>query len=251
MAKYPNFYESLPEANKRIKGTVILYDGQPFHVLAVANHMNDDIFRVYMEPLCSAGESESQFNPFDSISKNSGDNPSVGPLCDQYLESKKHTKVIRKMMNSPHFNKFRPFPLGFVNIDGRCVYVERAPTRRTEQGLNSQSLIQHSVCLSQPNFRSRGVGLLSYELADTILGNYPSFDETFEALNNPEISNVGAAFDRKFALVRGPIGMLFLAYKDEIVGVFPNNDKSFLKIGENFRHLTEILTATEYFGRIS
>jgi len=250
MAKYPNFYEFLPEANKRIKGTVIIYDGHPYHVLAIANHTGDNIFRVYMEPLCDGKESEQRFYPFDGISKNSGDNPSVGPLCDEYLGMNPHSKVIRKQMNSPHFNKFRPFPLGFVNIDSRCVYVERAPTRRTEQGLNSQSLSQIPVCLGGNSYRDRQVGLLTNELADTILGNYPTIDETFEALNNPEISNRGVAFDRKLALVRGPIGMLFLAYKGDIVGVFPQCDKTLLKLGDDFKYLTEVIAATEYFGRI-
>lgn len=250
MVDYPNFYESLPEANKRIKGTVVLYDGLPFHVLAVANHFDDGIFRVYMEPLCDGKDSENRYSPFDGISKNSGDNPSVGPLCDEYLQMKPHSKVIRKKMNSPHFKRFRPFPLGFVNLDGRCVYVERAPTRRTEQGLNGQSITQISVCLGEKRFHNRAVCLLTKELGDTILGYYPGIDETFEALNNPEISNLGVAFDRKLALLRGPIGMLFLAYKGDIVGVFPHSDKSFLKLGDNFKYLHEVLATTEYFERI-
>jgi len=52
------------------------------------------------------------------------------------------------------------------------------------------------------------------------------------------------------ALVRGPIGMLFLAYKGDVVGVFPQCDKTLLKLGNDFKYLTEVIAATEYFGRI-
>ena len=49
--KYPNFYENLSEANKRLHGTVVLYDGHPYYILAISNHFTDGIMRVYMEPL--------------------------------------------------------------------------------------------------------------------------------------------------------------------------------------------------------
>jgi hypothetical protein len=43
--------------------------------------------------------------------------------------------ILRKQMNSPLFNKFRPYPLGMCNTKGqRAYYLERQPNRKTEQG---------------------------------------------------------------------------------------------------------------------
>lgn len=251
MVDYPNFYESLPEANKRLKGTVVLYDGFPYHVLAIANHKGDDIFRVYMEPLCDAKDSNYNYHPFESISKNSGDNPSVGPVCDEYMEKLPERGVIRKYMNSPLFRKFRPFPLGFVNTGPYAVYVERGPTRRTEQGLTDNALSQRNVCIIKGNnLSSFRVQLLSNVLSDCILGYYPTKEEVFENLRNPDIVNSGVAFDRRYAVVRGPIDMLFLVYKRDIVGVFPNLDHSVLKLDRNYDHLREVISMSNHFERI-
>jgi len=248
MVSYPNFYQSLTEANRRLKGTVVLYDTQPYHILAIANH-KDDIFRVYMEPLCPDIDSCRHLSPFDSITKNSGDSPSVGLLVEKFM-AENPSRIFRKQINSPLFRKFRPFPLGMVNKDGTCFYLERSPVRRTEQGLISSSIMTKDVCVFRSQGYSKPPSLFSNEVADCIRGNYPTIDEVFENLNNPDISNKGVAFDRNLAIIRGPIEMLFLVYKSTVVGSFPYNHKSLLKLGKNFQYLREVLSFSGYFQEI-
>ena len=49
MEKNVNFYENLEEAQRRLRGTVVMYDGIPHYVLAITDHQSGGIFRVYMQ----------------------------------------------------------------------------------------------------------------------------------------------------------------------------------------------------------
>jgi hypothetical protein len=58
--------------------------------------------------------------------------------------------IIRKTMNSPKFNKFRPFPLGMCNSNGRCYFLERQPLRpKVEQGLIRSMVTEKQITLAE------------------------------------------------------------------------------------------------------
>jgi hypothetical protein len=83
---------------------------------------------------------------------------------------------------------------------------------------------------------------------DCILGNYPTPKDTLEGLKNPKFINESVAFNREFALVRGPIDLIFLAYREDIVGVLPNADFSRLKLGKEFIHTKEVIEELNLFS---
>lgn len=258
MAEHPNFYESLAEASMRLRNAVIMYDGEPYYCLGVTNHKPNGIFRIYLTPTGQETDdgmvSAVGVTPDFNLGPNNG--PGVGTAMDEWMEAKKGHKVIRKEMNSPLFNKFRPFPLGMINTKGSVFYVERHPTRRTEQGLKQDMLTSKVLTAGgeePPKVKSYGrmnVDMLGKEFRATVLGEYPSAQECLDNLLNPKIVNEAAAFHRDFALVRGAVDMIFLAYKEDIVGSLPKDSLEEVVLGRRFRHVREAVSDLRLFKSI-
>ena len=247
MVAHVNFYESIDEARMRLYRTIVMYDAEPFYVIAISNHNADGIFRIYMRPL---NKTESAFDyVIDSYGHN---HTQIGKHLDKYLADNTSSIIVRKQMNSPHFNKFRPFPLGMCNDDGRVFYNERQPTRKTEQGLTSSMVVSEPVSLTKsPVNRFRGeTNIFTEGFRECILGAYPTAVECLENLKDPTISNEAAAFNRCFAFVRGPIDMMFLAYKNNVVGVLPTSDFSSVRLGRDFAHVKEAVQSLNLFTSV-
>ena len=257
MPAYTNYYETIKEARMRLLGTVILYDNRPYYVLAIADHKADGIYRMYLDDLLHKdGPARRRIHgmPYDWCDEGVGH--TVGDKMDEWMEKQKQTPeeigVIRKMMNSPLFNKFRPFPLGMVNVGSTVMYVERQPTRNTLQGLAQQMLNVSSVSIvPKEGIRPRSaVSVDSVQLARTIINDYPSPEECLKALSDDRVANEGAAFHRQFAIMRGPLDMMFVAYKSEVIGILPNHDLSVITIGRNYSHCKEAVAELNVFGDI-
>lgn len=254
MAAYTNFYETVTEANMRLRGTVILYDQIPHYVIAISNHRQDGIFRIYMEPLGVGQMKMAHRNyPMPALQLPS-DVPDVGVHMDSFMDTfldkyKKPCPVIRKQMNSPLFNKFRPFPLGMCNSAGKVVYFERSPQRRTEQGLNLGALTSQQVFIG----RTESLNKFDYYAEDfvrCIKGDYPSAQEALTQMRLPSCENEGVAFHRLFAFIRGPANTMFLANKADIVGFLPENNLAKLFLAAKFHYLKESITDLGLFENI-
>jgi hypothetical protein len=161
-------------------------------------------------------------------------------------------------MNSPLFNKFRPFPLGMCNVPGEGVfYIERQPNRKTEQGIISSMLDETLITtappmgkLSKSRYVGGAVSCYGSAFRACVMAEHPTAEECLVNLLDPEIVNTAAAFHRHFALARGPLNMLFLAYKTDIVGILPRNDFSQVRIGKDFRHTREVIEELKLFQSI-
>lgn len=247
MANHLNFYENINEARMRIGGTVVLYDGKPYSVLAICDHKPDGVFRVYLLP--TGLDIPIHVPPLDSIPR---DHPSLGPALDTWLDANKNTPVIRKQMDSPRFNKFRPFPLGMCNTGGHAFYVERQPTRKTEQGLTRASVVETYLNGGKAEVRNglTNIGLTGAAFRDTILGDYPSASECLAALTSNSTANSGAAFHREFALIAGPLELIFLAYRGDYIGVLPDESLNRLRLGKRFGYLREACQDLGIFNQI-
>ena len=251
MAKYTNFYETIKEMNMRLAHTVVMYDKEPYYVLCATDHKGDGIFRLYLDPL-GKGPTESSTGsvPYEWM-----DEPGMsrGQKMDEYLEKNKNTRIIRKMGNSPAFDKFRPFPLGMCNKNGRVYYVERSPTRHTSQGLTQSMMMVRSVSLvgGTEKVNPYEVSIFDNDFYDTMTGSYPSCQEVISELKNPEVINVGAAFHRNFAVMRGPLDTMYLAYKNEVVGQLVNQDTSEVRLGKAFVYTRECIEDLKIFNKIS
>lgn len=250
MPSHVNFYENIKEARMRLLHTVVLYDGVPFYIYAVSDHRPDGIFRVYMDEIGNPKGMAHQRLP--AFPYDHGD--STGVLLDEYISKNPNCGIVRKMMNSPSFNKFRPFPLGMMNMNGDTFYIERQPVRHTQQGLTNQMIVTNPVSL-KPSDKSKiasvvGHGSFGVEFKMMVLGQYPSFDECVKNLTDPEVINDAVGFHRDFAVVRGPVDTLFLGYKDSVVGTIPNADRSVLRLSRKHVHVKESVEELGIFKSI-
>jgi hypothetical protein len=265
MAKHVNFFETLAESHIRLVNTVIYYHGPgeegPYFVYAITDHMKDGKFRIYLRKLGQSGVPVKQINIPSSILGRA--DPSLGKAMDDYMKNYPEANVVRKQMDSSYFNNFRPFPLGMHNhvvrdkedkiVDCECLYLERQPNRKTEQGLVPSMIYVVPVTAAMkrtPSPASFGFDLWAPEFLDCIMGEYPSADTCLSMLRNPKIENEAAAFHRYFAIVRGPIGALYLSYKGEIVGILDNNNLSQITVGRDHRYTREAISDLRIFNAV-
>lgn len=251
MKEHVNFYENLREAHMRINRTVVLYDGQPYYVMAVTNHKGDGIFRVYMWEVGT--EASKKFRMPDNIDHYGAEHEGLGPYLDKWLDDpiNKGVPLIRKMMNSPKFNRFRPYPLGMSNNGKNAVYLERTPQRRTEQGLTRNMLkLSHCGLDSSRSIGRSDIDIIGKPLRSCILGEYPSAQECLTNLLDSAIENESAAFHRQFAFCRGPLNLVFLYYKGDAVGMLPYKNTSTLLLDPAFAYVKEAAEELGIFGNI-
>lgn len=247
--KYLNFYETAKEANMRLKGTVIMYDGEPYHVAGVSNHKPDGIFRIYIEPLSSLPYCQNRPDGIPTHHYNN-ENNELGVALDKWLETATDPRMLRKMMNSPKFDNFRPFPLGMYNQGVDVFYIQRHPTRKTEQGLSPSALTVDALCRQATRFSGRDIGIHNSEFRDMLMGSYPTAQEALEIVLDPTLANLGVGFNRDFAIVSGPADTIFLGYRDSLIGLMPNGDFSSLILGKQSKHLIEVTSNLNLFTKI-
>lgn len=250
MVQHINFYEQLKEANMRLKDTIILYDGEPYLVLTITNHKADGKFRIYLDPLGGDGpESRIKEVPYHGYD----DVEAVGPDMDKYLTKNPNSRIIRKMMNSPLFNGFKPFPLGMINWGGKVIFSERNPTRNMQQGLMSSMVNKQEVKLvknsNPPPVNLSSNFIFSEEFYNTIIGEYPSAKKCLMELTDPDCLSLGAAFHREYAFMSGPVNSLFLAYKTAIVGQV--NGLAEVILCKEAAHLVESVEDLEIFNKVT
>jgi hypothetical protein len=241
-----NFYENLQEAHSRLLRTVVTYDNVPYLIQAICNHKEDGIFRVYMQEVGKV------LDEFPNVDRFPAEDPNLGKHIDKWMEDHPD-KFVRKMMNSPKFNRFRPFPLGMCNIGEGTYYLERTPARRREQGLTANSILGAVVSvnnLKAPTSRSP-VNLMSGELRDTIKGDYPSVKDCLTNLNDPDVSNNAVGFHRYLALTRGPLDLTFLVHKQEVIGYVEGIDEPKVTLGRTFKQYRELVQETGAFASVN
>jgi hypothetical protein len=254
--EHPNFYENLAEANMRLRKTIVLYEDEPVYIWAITNHKKDGIFRIYCQSLDTFANPNVKRPEVEAYPQ---ETPELGTFLDKFIESNPKTGIMRKQMNSPHFHKFRPFPLGMCNTgelgNGRCYYLERQPQRRTEQGLTRNHIDEHEVSLSKRVGMSKSpyanVELYSKAFYATVKGQYPTAQEVLEAFKDPDIDNEAVAFNRYFALLRGPVSSTFLGYKDRVVGYMPEGSTKELRLSKKHVQTKEVIEDLNIFENIS
>ena len=245
--EHVNFYENIKEALMRLQYTVVMYDGEPYYVLTIADGKADGIFRMYMEPI--GREKGSVLNSYGNVPHES--DPAHRMKCmDEWMDKNPNSGVIRKMMNSPLFNKYRPFPLGMCNVGGRTLYLERQPLRHTQQGLSQAMLVASEVSLGNIKSRLNAVDIHSPQFRDCVLGIFPEVKDCISNLLDPDIMNDAVGFHRNFAFVRGPVQTLFLAYKGDVIGLLPHGDTSTVRLAKQFAHTKEVVADLNLFGDI-
>jgi hypothetical protein len=250
--EHTNFFETLKEAEMRLKGTIILYDGDPYYVIAVTDHKQDGVFRLYLDPVSSENMTVQNFTLPGS--EMAGGGVSYGQLLDNFMDANKNAPMIRKKMNSPLFNKFRPFPLGMCNLGKHVYFLERRPARKTEQGLITQMLDIEDIKVMADSGKGKVphhcFSMFNNDFRACVKGEYPTAASCLAALKNPKVRNNAAAFHREFAFVRGPLDTLYLAYRDQVVGLLPSDDFSSVRLGKKYAYTREVVQGLNLFQTI-
>jgi hypothetical protein len=175
-------YDSVEEAQRRLVGTIVTYDGQPVQVNDVRSHP-DGILRVSFSAW-----------PFD------GREPDV-----------------RKMINSPLFKRFVTPPLGFCNyFSGRsanCFWTERVSARTQRQGLSSDTF--NASALQSGDRANYSAIVASDGFREMVCGEYPTYADALARL----VPNSSIAVDRNFALAKSAGSYVFLHHRREEVGI--------------------------------
>lgn len=209
MAVYPNTFENVTEANFRLKGTVVLYDGEPYLVGGIANHDDNSGYipglKIYLQPFLNV------VNGHQSLSKNLPSDfykhtPTVNML-DSYCDPVEGTfkyggPLVRKLMTSPKFRSFKPFPLGFINTDDGVEYTERSPLRKNEQGLRHDMVLTHRLSPliginSVIPFKPISNRFWSTDFYNMLAGNYPSRHDAYGLVSS--FKKTSMAFSRDWA----------------------------------------------------
>lgn len=250
--EHPNFYENLNEAIIRLRGCVILYDQQPYYILAITPDP-DGIFRVFLGPIGRKDRGQRMDWPTEITENYGWEHPDTRKALDDWLKKKPESGVLRKQMNSPLFNKFRPFPLGMCNNEGGVSYLERQPLRpNTCQGLTRNMICENPLSLS-PTGSIRGKNTLDFWSAafkDCILAQHPSAKTCLDNLKSGKYVNEGVAFHRHFAFLKGPIDTMFLAYRSNVIGMLPDGDLSRVVLGREYPHCQEVVEELGIFNRV-
>lgn len=225
--KFKNVYEDLQEAQKRLQRSIVKYKDDFYYVLKVLDH-EDGTYRVYMDELGHGDVGRGRLAGFPRVISNPfdfADEHYEKTEMDKYLKRNPNSGFVRKAINSRHFGKFAPFPLGCINGDsGEVFYAERSPMRNSAQGLLSNAPVIDKVTMYDEFYES-SYSVYSDQFLMMLKGEYPSYQEVVEKLRDPEVINKGAAFSREWSVLRGPIGMLMLCNKGCAVGVIGvNND---------------------------
>jgi hypothetical protein len=246
---YPNFFESLAEAQIRLSGTVVLYDGEPMQVFSLNQKGAKAPILAFCQPVGEKFKNIKLPNNFFTCSQGGS---AQADILEKLIDSDPSCGLVRLELTDPKFNKFRPYELGMYWSGEDIIYVERQPNRKTEQGLTPTMLKCQRLNFSNENVGSSpsSVNMTGPEMYRCIRGQHPTPLTCLEKLTDDKYANNAAAFHRHFAFVRGPVDTLFLAYKNDVVGLLPNNDFSQVKISKEFRYTTEAVDELGLFATI-
>lgn len=205
-------YENLHDAQMRLQGTVVLYDGEPVYITGINQVGPDDpkgdIFRVYASPL--------PYKPARGVMEAEG---------------------FRKFISSKKFD-MAPFPMGFMNLNGVAYYCSRLPRRQQRQGLSNGTFSCIGVGMPDvPALRFENT-IDKQPFVDCIKGKYPGFKDAIREIERGNAN--GMAFDRSFAVVTDieMPELMYLFHKKEKVGFIMND---VLKLSKAGKCLTEAL----------
>lgn len=261
MVDYLNFYENADEVNRRLRGTVVLYDGKPYYVMTLAMASVDSIVRLYLEPLSSEHRPLLLDNykmkaltdkgisfPWQQYPHGSS---SMISAMETFTKQVPELGILRKKINSPSFNKFRPFPLGYSLQDGGYpVYVMRKPVRKGYQGFSSARAAVINLDAVDGYFNSGNFDINSPALYNAIVADWPTYHAAVgKMLQNP--SQLGQPFHRDLAIIRGPCDSFFLGHRYQIVGQITDLPTGSIRLAKSCQHLFETLSEMNIFQSIA
>lgn len=135
--------------------------------------------------------------------------------------------------------------LGMVNMAGVAYYLQRRPVRRYQMGLTKENTVVGAI--EGVDYRNAGLGnealarIDCSEVADALVGNYPSFAEALE-----RVKTFGGvvAFDRQFAIDEAR----YIYYRKNRVGRVPRmvTSPEHITFDEGYEYLSCVVNGISY-----
>lgn len=198
-------YENIEDARMRLRGTVVLYEGEPFYVRDVQRPQTkeDGILRVIGNLLPLSGK-----------------------------EMFEERGEMKKFISSKNFD-IGAFRMGYVNSPAGAFYCTRLPSRQQKQGLSGdtfQAVTNKGAKVPFTTFTT------TKEVVNMVKNDYPSFAVAQKALGKVP----AVAFSRDFCLEKDEIleELQHLFHKGTKVGAILGGN---LVLGKKFACLKESL----------
>lgn len=209
-------YESLEDASRRLKNTVVLYEGRPVLITDIQEGAGDSPYRVYADNLpTKRGGARFPAMEFDGEGR---------PVA------RKPDADMRKYISSRNFD-IAPFPMGYLNTPMGAYYCQRSPGRQQQQGLSSGTF-------SAVNYSGAPLswgGFLSCDkVDDMVAGRYPTLREALR------IAAPSVAISRDFCIVRDELfdELCFIYHKNVKVGLVSDDS---VKLAKGKQYVRESL----------
>jgi hypothetical protein len=198
-------YESAEEVERRLNGTVVLYEGKPVVINAVEMPQ-------------------------------AGDDDAIARVYFYELPQKPGAKRVRKFLSSRKFD-LAPFKMGYCNYNGAAVYVTRNPVRQGRQGLASGVTSFKSID-DTPIRLPFELVTASQAFADMVAGVYPSLKEAIPLIEG-KIESV--ALSRAFALeLDDELDLFIIRHKGKRCGIVLR-DRGIVQLSRKYTFLKEEL----------
>lgn len=171
-------YDTLEEAQSRLKSTIIYYKDEPVFVRDIVDLRPGNPYRRGME------------ERFDL----------------HYYTLGQNRRPSHAVLSDPEYRQ-NNFRLGYLNLDSgvpgidpggkyRTAYITRIPTRRTKQGICQENLMIAPTEREIGGIRFGDIHM-SQPVKDMLVGKYPSIDEAIGAV---AAGSYSMAFHRHFAM---------------------------------------------------
>lgn len=202
-------YETAEEVKFRLENTVVLYDKRPVYITRVSMPNGDE------------GEGKKEIARVFFVELPTGN---------------KMAGETRKYLSSRNFD-LTPFKMGYMNWNGKAIFVSRSPVRQNKQGLSAATAVFTDVKGQKSADINFAYAIRAQAFVDMIDGKYPSFREAGDRLGDKETHSV--AISRSFAfLIDHDLEALLLLHKGVRCGIAMKNDKA-LNIPPKFHFLRE------------
>lgn len=212
------FWTDVEQAQQRLGGSVVLYDGQPVYIDRVERH-EDGHPRAELRDCASRGET-----------------------------------IPRKKLNSPKFKKFRELPnLGWCNPSegvskGGALFCARRAVATRTHGISNSSIVVSNISYNENGSLSPQVGNYSFTnlmfnkgWVDAHNNEFPTLDSILNKIQ----PRTAIAFSRQFAVIRDADGVRWLFRDLQRVGIFTGADT--LCLISRYAYLREEIMAEEKF----
>lgn len=207
-------YDTLEEAQSRLKGTLIYLGDSPIYVRDITDTANGTPYRRGMEQRFQLH--------YYTIGRDR--RPGHVSLADPGL---------RQNNFKLGYCNIDTNPLGFGVVKNRTAYVTRIPTRRTKQGICQENLLLATTEREIGGVRFGDIHMTE-SVKDMLTGNYPSLDAACEAVVNGSYS---MAFHRHFAVSYDDFrGDMVLMYRGNKIGF---GDPDMITLGPQYQFCRE------------